>query len=290
MANEKPEKEHNSSIGKSLRNAVLATAIWLTFLLWPTSCSADSWKWKDKSTEKKEVVAETSNDTQINSAVFQQDEKNLPGLEPDVDSQWRTIVNTEIYEDESLWTNIIKKTYEDGSWSEEWKLGHTYEYTEYYPNSNTEKFHIYKDGHYIGAWYHNEWEGRGDYTIYDEQWKILYTEWWGGPEGLDWVDEFDKYDEKGRLIYHEYSEKYTNIFDDENGTVSCITEPFEGSYKLISVYTQTEDGRINVNNETSRKFIGESGIEIDLKNWWIEQLIRDRHLENIPHIDMYGTF
>jgi hypothetical protein len=45
-----------------------------------------------------------------------------------------------------------------------------------------------------------------------------------------------------------------------------------------------------VNNEISRKFIGESGIEIDLKNWWIEQLIKDRHLENIPHIDMYGTF
>ena len=50
-----------------------------------------------------------------------------------------------------------------------------------------------------------------------------------------------------------------------------------------------ENGEENIGQIISKVFIGESLKKIDIMNWWIEKLIREMHLENVPYIYEYET-
>ena len=193
-------------------------------------------------------------------------------MRENMEASWeRKIVKTETYHDSGWNQDVTKNIYDDGSWSTLMKFGHTHEYTEYYPNSNVERFYSYKEGEYY------------DYCIYDRQGKILYTDWWHWSEALDWMDEFDKYDEKGRLIYYTDTSDYYIEYDDNNNTEKITEVPdSSSSYKIVTVREQGKSGKI-----LSKIFVGETWKEIDLMNWWIDKLIKDMHLEKVPYIYSY---
>lgn len=193
----------------------------------------------------------------------------------------RKIIKTEKYHDSEIDEDITKNTYEDGSWSTEWKRNNgSFEYNEYYPNSDTLKFYR---SHYDAPFWQSAWE----YTIFDKQGKILFTSWFDGPQSFEGAAEMDRFDNKGRLIYNEYSEKYTYKYDDKNGKVTCITEPFVGRYKKVTVYEMNENGLADEYKILSNVFVGETGKEIDLLNGWVDKLIEDMHLQDVPHIYSY---
>lgn len=284
MPKEKFEKQPHLPIWKKLKTAFITAAVSAALIAWQTACDTENWTWKDKNAEKKEIVSKPKNDTQVNNAKFQQDETSQQDLEPEVDYQWwHEVVDTETYKDEYGRT-MIKKTYKDGSRSTELKGGtirydydrerdiSEYEYTEFYPNGN-KKFECHAAPY--------EWSL---YAIYDENWKILYE------KVVDWIRETDsasgeedkyfKYDENGRLI-EDLVDGCKYIYDDENKKVIII------HWNDIITYNMSENGNANLDDILSHKFIWETGIEIDVKNWWIEKLIKEKHLENVPYIDRY---
>lgn len=213
----------------------------------------------------------------------QHDEKDLnefvAKMHKDIEDFWkRKIIKTEQYHDSEIDEDVTKNTYEDGSWSTEWRRGKSYEYNEYYPNSKILKFCSSRD-------YLPFWQSSWGYTICDEQGKILFADWFWGPESFDWAEAMDKYDNKGRIIYREYDTAYTYKYDDENGKVTCIKEIFGGEW--VSVYEMDEYGLANENKILSKSFIGETGREIDVLNGWVAKLIEDMHLQDVPYIDSY---
>ena len=200
----------------------------------------------------------------------------------------RKSVETEKYKD---WhKDVIKTIYEDGSWSiERWSIeGNEFfehEYTEYYPNSNNKKFERFR-GHEK-----NYVRGRDEiYAIYDDHWKILFYEIMEG-EGYDInPDKYQaKFDENKRLIYLDDAEyKYDDVNKKvtEIKKIHVVGEP-NRVVKRISVYEMGEDDWPT--DLLSCNFIWETGEKVDLMNGWIENLIEDMHLEDVPHIYSYNN-
>lgn len=202
----------------------------------------------------------------------------------------RKVLSTEPYTDE-YGRSMIKKVYEDNSRSIELAGGYIrydydeerdyskYDYTEFYPNG-IKKFEC------SAAPY--EWSL---YAIYDENWKVLYYElfeWLRENDSANEDEDF-KYDGKGRLIQddiHGYEYKY----DDANKKVVEIEKFYinwKNVVKHVITYKMDKYGEADYDNVLSHIFIGETGVELDLMNWWVEKLIEEKHLENTPYIDRY---
>lgn len=209
----------------------------------------------------------TQTQTQKDIAAFSEEQVSWLNDEPYTDLQERKIVSSQEYEEDGQ--SIIKEIYEDGSWSESCILRGRGFYNEYYANNNKKFEYSWAEGDYRS------------YTIYDEDGKILYWEYADTtcPNG---EDEYDKYDKKGRLIEDLY---WKYIYDDEKNTKTRIIKPPLGSKKckIVTVYDIT-DGKETILSNT---FVWETWIEIDLINWWIEKLIKDRDLKDVPYIDYY---
>ncbi len=269
MVKEKLEKRWPSSTWKKFRNTILATALWATLIGWASACDSGKWKERDKEPDKKEAVMNTQTQAQTNMATFPEWQTSWSSIKPDLDSQGRKIVSTEEYDEDGQ--HITKEIYEDGSWSESSIMSGYGFYNEYYPNSNNIKFEYSWD------------EGISfSYTIYDEKGKILYGEE-GDTTCDNSEDEYDKYDEKGRLI-EAWCCKY--IYNDGKNTKTRIMKPIadHNKCKIITEYAIADDGKEIIISNT---FVWETWIKIDLINWWIDKLIKDRWLEDIPYIDDY---
>ena len=268
MEKQKKHKEWSEkpSLWKRFKNWILATALWVTLVAWVSACDSGKWGETDKKSDKKETVIKTQTQVQTDIATFPEEKAGWPSIEPDLDTQGRKVVSTEEYDDGNG-LPITKETYEDGSWSESYTMKGHGSYCEHYPNNNI-KFDYGWNGDEFG------------YTIYDEQGKILYWE-----EAIitchDGEDEYDKYDKKGRLI-EDVDSKY--IYNDKNNTKTRIRTPLVNKKcKIVTVYAITDDGETIISNV----FVWETWKEIDLMNWWIDKLIKDRGLEEVPYIDYY---
>lgn len=190
----------------------------------------------------------------------------------------RKVVNTEKYVDDYGRT-MTKRVYEDGSWSVSLEgMEPRYDYTEYYPNGK-KKFE-YSSAPY--EWYH--------YAIYNQDGKLLYWKytWWtretDSASGEE--DKYFKYDEKGRLI----EDKVDNVeyqYNDIEKKVIVTNYVYNGTAKHVVTYKMDDSGNIDFYSILSNKFIGETGAEINLKKGWLENLIENMAMENIPHIYDY---
>ena len=126
-----------------------------------------------------------------------------------------------------------------------------YEYEETYPNG-TVKYS-----------YSRNLEGRGyGYTLYSEEGKVLYS--YAGYEdsqSFDGIDEYDKYDEKGRPlnIGGLYSDNFT--YDDVNKTVTVLREGYGETIEIV--YEQDENGFAS-DKIISKYFVGEDGTRTNL--------------------------
>ena len=251
MAKEKLESKWSLPLRRTFRNTMLATALWATLLTWTTGCNSNN-EWNDKNQEKIELTDNANTGTDWNTVQLEE-----------AVNQWRKVINTETYENKEGCT-ITKKTYDDGSWSEECEYGRSdYEFKEYYPNSNTMKF----EKHQCGDAYGN--------TIWDENWNVLYSDWRGGSEALDWWDEYNKYDKNDRITY-DFNHWETYTYDDENKTVTVTI--IKNNCKRIRVYKQDDTGNTNWGKIISDTFIWQTGKEVNLTGWWVEQLYKERNI------------
>ena len=270
------------SFWKKIRKWILATAIWATLIAWASACDSGKWSEMGKDSDKKETIMKPQTEVQTDTVMFTGEQKNWSDIESDIDSQDREVVSTKEYDDEKG-RHITKKTYEDGSWSIEREEGrHYFYYTEYYPNNNV-KFE--RNDFWEWNWTH-EWV----YTIYDEKGKILFYDECLIEE-VDGIDLEDKC-EQWRIVSERFGRrKYT--YDDKNKLVKVVDNrsTVDGhKYKIVTVYSMWENGEKDEEWIISNVFIWETWKEIDLMNWWIEKLIKDMHLENIPYINEYEIF
>ena len=241
--------------------------------------------------QRTEHIDDMQNLNSINSSEVALDNASLI-VDEFPENEKRKIVKTEDYTDSTYW-EMRKTIYEDGSRSTEkkgyseykaeryYELYHQdvdkYSYTEYYPNGN-KKFECNRIPYEYSS-----------YVIYDEDGKVLYY------EGSDWVHETDsansnpdmywKYDEKGRLTKDKvHGIEYT--YDDTNRKVTEVDNMFFNgkNMKYTRVYKMDDDGLADENYVLSDTFTGETGVEIDLTNWWLNKLIQDRHLDDVPYI------
>jgi hypothetical protein len=263
MEIENLDVKQNSSHWRTARNKLLPAALWIALVAWVSSCNNGKWNEKRGEPQQTQYVQPV----QDNSETIMQ----VNDIE---ESKWRKILETEKFDDPEEYIGpVTKNIYEDGSWSIESKneMGN-YEYTEYYPNSNVIKF---KNFNYFDGF---------EYWIFDEKGRILYFDEFAS-EAFDGADEFDKFDEKWRLIYRWYGNDYRYQYDDENKTVTFIRD--YKKYRYVSVYGMNEEGRADEDNLISKKYIGETGMEIDLLDWGLEKLIEDRGLSDVPHVHDY---
>ena len=281
MAKENWEKESKSSFNKKMRNTVIVTALWATLVSWLGIYHVAKWKWKDKNTEKTEVVTKASATAKPGSTIDWEDATSWPNIEPD--PKWWKNVRTETYKDEYDRT-MIKHIYEDGSWTIEDSnnfVGYDYErdmdishydYIKYYPNWN-KQIETSKN-----------WTYYSDYIIYDENGKILYIECSAGALGDDGGKDI-KFDEKGRIIY---ANGFKYIYDDVNKKVLKIYEFSNTKCKHIITYKMDENGCADDDGYTDDNIlsyivVGETGMEIDIMAWWLNKLIKDMNLESVPY-------
>lgn len=267
MGIENLETNQNSSYWRMAWNKLLSAALWVALVAWVSSCG--SWKWNEKDEEPQQ--------TQYVQPVQDNSETTVQ-IENVEEHKWRTVVKTEKYVDEYGRT-MTKNIYEDGSWSTslEWKEPR-YDYTEYYPNGN-------KKFEFTEAPY--EWSY---YAIYNQDGKLLYRKciWW--IREIDSAsaneDKYFKYDEKGRLIEdHVHNFKYE--YNDTEKKVIVTSNEYSSTAKHVVTYKMDDSGNVDFDSILSDKFIGETGAEIDLRKWWLDNLIRNMGMENIPHVRDY---